>query len=195
MSKPEQKRFITCGAHHSDSEDLVPPICSYERGHNRVRGHPNPEGDPTLWDHGNPSSGVWWNVTPAVKTSNPALEKVREIISKTSGHVNGDGIRVTAEELERILVEAFEAGAENAAFEHQMTVMAYHFAQAITKTGPGIVADRLGIDLEELERRIKPSVFAELTMSELRLLSLCAEVEVSYAVIPMPREEGEDVSR
>ena len=87
--------------------------------------------------------------------------------------------------LTQILQKLWDHAVERASFDHQMAVLAYHFAQAIEAKGPKLVADRLGISVEDLAARVRPEAFSELTMSELRLLSLCAEVEVSYNVIPM----------
>lgn len=85
--------------------------------------------------------------------------------------------------LSAALDELWETATARAAFDHEMAVLAWRFAQAINEKGADVVAERLGIDIPELQRRIRPEVFAELTMSELRLLAICAEVEVSYDVI------------
>lgn len=95
--------------------------------------------------------------------------------------------------LSAVLDDLYEAATMRAAFDHQMAVLAYQYARAITKTGPGIVAERLGITVEELQERIQPARFAEITMSELRLLSLCVEVEVTYDVIPLKAPDVSDV--
>jgi hypothetical protein len=108
-----------------------------------------------------------------------------EAISKAHAAITHDypGVRNWSG-LTEVLQKLWDHATERAAFDHQMAVLAHHYAQAITKLGPSLVAARLNITVTELQRRITPEVFSELTMSELRLLSLCAEVEVSYHVIP-----------
>lgn len=96
------------------------------------------------------------------------------------------GTATKAGEVEQILKDLWDAASERAGFEHQMAVMAYHFAQAIDARGPQLVAERIGITVEELVERLKPERFAELTMSELLLLSISAEV--SHDVIVLKKE-------
>lgn len=90
--------------------------------------------------------------------------------------------------LSAVLDELWETSAQRAAFDHQMAVMAYHFAQAIDARGPQLVAERIGITVEELVERLKPERFAELTMSELLLLSISAEVSHDVIVRKKPDE-------
>lgn len=50
--------------------------------------------------------------------------------------------------------------------------------EAVANTGPLLVAERLGITEEELDRRI--AFFSDLTLTELRLLAIAMEVEIHF---------------
>lgn len=88
--------------------------------------------------------------------------------------------------LSDVLDQLYDEATQRAAFDHQMLVLAYRYAQAIDKIGPEVVAERLGISIDKLSQRISPEAFGELTMSELRLLSLVCELEIGFEVIPTP---------
>lgn len=103
-----------------------------------------------------------------------------------------EGTATLAGEVEKVLEDLWDAASERAGFDHQMAVLAYQFARAIDVTGPGVVAERLGISVKELAERIQPDRMGDMTMSEQRLLALCVGVELSYDVF-MPKEVTTDV--
>lgn len=96
------------------------------------------------------------------------------------------------EGLTEILDKLWDRSKDRAVFDHDMGVLSWDLVQGIERVGHKVVAERLGIPVEKLVERVLDP--ASLTMSELRMLALSAEVMISYTIHSKDAPTTEDAS-
>lgn len=93
--------------------------------------------------------------------------------------------------LSEILDNLYDVSSRNAAFEHEMAMFSWDLAQRVEEIGHKVVAERLGMTVDEMvERLVHPE---DMTMSEVRLFGVATESMIDYKVRPTAGPTKEDV--